>query len=55
MSRFRDFLGPKGDTIQIILKKKGKPVTEIRVGDKGDGIQAPKPLQEKTNDHSRKD
>jgi len=34
MSRFRDFLGPTGDTVQVILKKRGKPVAGIYKDDK---------------------
>lgn len=29
MSRFSDFLGPKGDTVHILLKRRGKPVAAI--------------------------
>jgi hypothetical protein len=29
MSLLRDFLGPKGDTVQILLKRQDKPVAAI--------------------------
>jgi hypothetical protein len=34
MGRLYDILSPKGETIQIILKRKGKPVSGLYVDDK---------------------
>lgn len=46
--RLVDYLTPKGDSVQLILKKKGKPVSGIFVDDKQE-IRSPE-LAEKEQD-----
>jgi hypothetical protein len=56
MSRLRDFLGPRGDTVQVILKKRGKPVAGIYKDDERE-IRSPtlkeEEVDEKTDRNSR--
>jgi len=55
MSRFRDFLGPRGDTIQVILKKRGKPVAGIYKDDEQElrspSLQKKEDADEKPDQH----
>ena len=50
-SRFLDLLAPKGDTVQVILKRKGKPVAGIYKDDKQE-IRSLS-LQDKADDDDR--
>jgi hypothetical protein len=49
MSRLRDFLSPKGDPVQVILKRKGKPVASIYKDEKQE-IRSPALQKDKQAD-----
>ncbi len=51
MSRLRDFLSPKGDPVQVILKRRGKPVAAIYKDEKQE-IRSPALPKDKEADES---
>ena len=49
MSRLSDFLGPRGDTVQVILKRRGKSVGGIYKDDKRE-IRSPSLTKDKADE-----